>query len=78
MTTIALKKLLINRIAEINDVSFLNALKTILDTKTQAHTLSLTPGQRFEIIESQKEIESGLLVEQVELDKGFNIRLSGK
>jgi len=33
MTTIALKKLLINRIAEINDVSFLNAIKTILDTK---------------------------------------------
>jgi len=59
-------------------VSFLNAIKTILDTKTQNHTLSLTPEQRFEIFESQKEIESGLLVEQVELDKEFNKRLSGK
>jgi hypothetical protein len=78
MTTIALKKLLINRIAEINDVSFLNAIKTILDTKTQTQTLSLTPEQRFEIIESQKEIESGLFVEQVELDKEFNKWLSGK
>jgi hypothetical protein len=76
MTTIALKKLLINRIAEINDVSFLNAIKTILDTKTQ--TLLLTPEQRFEILESQKEIESGLFVEQVELDKEFNKWLSGK
>ena len=76
MTTIALKKLLINRIAEINDVSFLNAIKTILDTKTQ--TLSLTSEQRFEIMESQKEIESGLFVEQVELDKEFNKWLSGK
>jgi hypothetical protein len=76
MTTIALKKLLINRIAEINDVSFLNAIKTILDTKTQ--TLSLTPQQRNEIIESQKEIESGLFVDQVELDKEFNKWLSGK
>ena len=57
---------------------FLNALKTILDTKAQTYTLSLTPEQRLEIIESQKEIESGLLVEQVELDKEFNIRLSGK
>jgi hypothetical protein len=70
MTTIALKKLLISRIAEINDVSFLNAIKTILDSKTQ--TLSLTSEQRFEITESQKEIESGLFVEQVELDKEFN------
>jgi len=71
MTTIALKKLLISRIAEINDVSFLNAIKTILDSKTQ--TLSLTSEQRFEITESQKEIESGLFVEQVELDKEFNM-----
>jgi hypothetical protein len=78
MTTIALKKLLINRIAEIDDVPFLNALKTILDTKTQTQTLSLTPEQRFEIIESQKEIKSGLFVEQVELDKEFNKWLSGK
>jgi hypothetical protein len=78
MTTIALKKLLINRIAEINDVSFLNALKTILDTKTHAQTLSLTPEQRFEIIESQKEIESGLFVEQGELDKEFNKWLNEK
>ncbi len=76
MTTITLKKLLISRIAEINDVSFLNAIKTILDTKTQ--TLSLTPEQRLEIIESQKEIENGLLVEQVELDKEFNKWLNGK
>ena len=57
MTTIALKKLLINRIAEINDVSFLNAIKTILDTKTQSQILSLTTEQRFEITESQKEME---------------------
>jgi hypothetical protein len=57
-------------------VSFLNAIKTILDTKTQ--TLSLTHEQRFEIIESQKEIESGLFVEQVELDKEFIKWLNGK
>jgi len=78
MTTIALKKLLINRIAEINDVSFLNAIKTILDTKTQSQILSLTTEQRFEITESQKEIELGLFVEQVELDKEFNKWLSEK
>ena len=78
MTSIALTKLLINRIAEINDVSFLNALKTILDAKTQTQTLSLTSEQRFEIIESRKEIESGLFVEQDELDKEFIKWLNGK
>jgi hypothetical protein len=53
-------------------------MTTILDTKTQTQTLSLTPEQRFEIIESQKEIELGLFVEQVELDKEFNKCLNGK
>jgi len=71
MTSIELKKLLIHRIAEINDVSFLNALKTILDTKTQTQVISLTAEQRFEIIESKKEIEQGLFIEQAVLDKEF-------
>ena len=78
MTMTALKKLLNNRIAQINDVSFLNAIKTILDTKTQTQAISLTPEQRLEIIESQKEIGSGLFVEQAELDKEFNKWLSEK
>ena len=59
-------------------MSFFNAIKTFLDTKTQIQILSLTPEQRFEIIESQKEIELGLFVEQVELDKEFNKWLSEK
>jgi len=57
MTTIALKKILITRVAEINDLLFLNALKTILNTKIQSQSLSLSPEQRFEITESQKEME---------------------
>lgn len=76
MTAIELKKLLIHRIAEINDVSFLNAIKTILDTKSQSQTISLTSEQRYEIQESKKEVEQGLFIEQVELDKEFNKRLS--
>ena len=59
-------------------MSFLNTIKTILDTKTQTQTLSLTPEQRFEIIESQKEIELEIFVEQIELDKEFNKWLNGK
>ncbi|MDD2278186.1 MAG: hypothetical protein PHD06_02950 [Bacteroidales bacterium] len=76
MTAIELKKLLIIRIVEINDVSFLNAIKTILDTKTQSQTISLTSEQLFEINESKSEIELGLFIEQIELDKEFNKWLS--
>ena len=69
MTTIELKKLLVHRITEINDVSFLKAVKTILDTKTDTEVLLLTPEQRREIMESKKEIEQGLFIEHESLDK---------
>ena len=72
MTAIELKKILIHRIAEINDEAFLNAIKTILDSKTQSNTLKLTKNQRSEINESRDQIERGLFIEQSELDKEFN------
>ena len=76
MTTIELKKILIHRIAEINDEPFLTAIKTILDSKSQSQILNLTPNQRSEIIESKKQFEKGLFIEQSELDKEFNKWLS--
>jgi len=69
MTTIELKNILIHRIAEINDISFLKAIKTILDSKTDNEILNLTTEQRDEIMSSKKEIEQGLFVEQNDLDK---------
>ena len=72
MTAIELKKLLIHRIAEINDESFLYALKTILDSKTQTQIITLTDTQREEIIESKNTIENGLFFELSQLDKEFH------
>jgi hypothetical protein len=69
MTTYELKTLLIHRIAEINDVSFLKALKTILDTKTESGVIQLTQDQLKDIIESKKAIEKGLFVENNVFDK---------
>ena len=60
MNSLELKKNLIHRIAEINDLLFLNAIKTILDTKVQSQTLILTSEQHSELNKSQKEIEQGL------------------
>jgi hypothetical protein len=78
MTTLELKKILIHRIAEINDEPFLTAIKTILDSKSQSQILNLTQIQRSEINESKKQIELGLFTEQSELDKEFNKWLSAK
>jgi hypothetical protein len=72
MTAIELKQILIHRIAEINDESFLKAIKTILDSKIQFNTIKLTKAQISEINESKNQIDKGLFIEQSELDKEFN------
>jgi predicted transcriptional regulator len=69
MTAIELKNILIHRIAEIEDVSFLKAINTILDSKTNNEILTLSNAQRDEIIASKKEIEQGLFIEHDSLDK---------
>ena len=69
MTAIQLKTILIHRISEINDVSFLKALKTILDSKTDTGVIQLTQEQLDDIIASKKEIEQGLFIENNAFEK---------
>jgi hypothetical protein len=78
MTAIELKKLLVHRITEIDDIAFLNAVKTILDVKAQSQILKLTDEQLDEIDESRKDIKKGLFTEQEELDQEFEKWLSLK
>lgn len=69
MTVLELKKLLIHRITEINDMAFLKAVMTILDTKTEKEVLLLSTEQRNEIIKAKKEIQQGLFIKQENLDE---------
>ena len=78
MNTIELKNILIHRISEINDISFLNAIKTILDSKTNKEVITLTSEQRDEIISSKKEIEQGLFIDNNDLDAEIKEWLNAK
>jgi hypothetical protein len=78
MTAIELKKDLVHRIAEIDDISFLKAIKTILDSKTKTEIIGLSPELRNEIAESKKEIEQGLFIEHERLDVEVSKWLSAK
>jgi len=69
MTTFELKKLLISRIKEINDTSFLNEIKSLLESKSSEKMLILTSEQKNEINESKREIKKGHFIDQSELDK---------
>ena len=78
MTTIELKRHLIERITDIDDEKFLNAIKTILDSKLESKILNLTEEQRLEITESRRQIEQGLFIEQSEVDEKFAKWLEGR
>jgi hypothetical protein len=78
MTAIELKTLLIHKISEINDISFLKALKIILDSKTDTEVIQLTQEQLDEIIASKKEIEQGLSIENSMLEKEVKLWLNAR
>ncbi len=59
MKTIDLKNHLIHKIAEINDESFLKALKTIIDSKTDSTVYTLSEEQRLKIQKGKSQIEQG-------------------
>jgi len=76
MTTIQLKNALIQRISEIDDKSFLEAIKTILDAKSESKIISLTPELTDEIMTSKQEIEKGSYIEndllEIEIEEWLN------
>jgi len=78
MTAIELKTLLIHKISEINDISFLKALKIILDSKTKTEVIQLTKDQIDEIIASKKEIEQGSSIENSKLEKEVKLWLNAR
>jgi hypothetical protein len=69
MTTLQLKNALIHRISEIEDKTFLEALKTILDAKSESKKLYLTPEIISEIMESKQEIKKGLSIDNDSLEE---------
>ena len=78
MTTTELKKQLIHRISEIEDVNFLKALKTILDSKLNEKVLNLTAEQKDEIIESREDVKKGLVIDNALLDKEIKAWLNAR
>lgn len=65
-----------HQIADIEDISFLNALKTIIETKTKSNIIQLTNEQRNEIVESKKQIENAQFTNHEDLNQDFEKWLS--
>ncbi len=78
MTMLELKSILIHRISEINDIRFLEAIRTILDEKAEDTILVLTEDQKQEIAHSRNEIKEGLFISNEALDIEIHGWLSAK
>jgi len=78
MTMMELKSILVHRISEINEIRFLESIKTILDEKAEDSILELTDDQKKEIAESKKEILQGLFIDENDLDSDIQGWLSAK
>jgi hypothetical protein len=78
MTAIELKNILIHKISEINDISFLEAIRTIVDSKVNNEILQLTEEQRNGIIASKSDIERGRIIDNDDLDNEIQAWLKEK
>lgn len=68
MNTLELKNIVISQISQIEDKSFLSALKTILDSKSK-EKITLSKEQKNEIRASKKEILKNEFQDNDSLDK---------
>ncbi|MFV8271044.1 hypothetical protein ACNQGP_14075 [Flavobacterium sp. GT2N3] len=67
MSAIELKKLLISKIAEIDDEVFLLEINAVLDSKSE-RIIALTQNQIDDILISRIEIKNGLGIDNDDLD----------
>jgi len=78
MNTIQLKQELILRISRIEDIDFLNAIKTILDNKKEESFIELTADQVNELLSASDEAKNGKVISQSEMDQRVEEWLSEK
>lgn len=78
MNTLDLKQELIDRISRIDDVDFLNAIKTILDGKKKEPFIKLTNVQEKELLKSSEEGRKGDFISQTKMDKKVKVWLTEK
>ena len=69
MTTVELKNILIQKIAGINDKSFLSAIKTIIETKSELTIYKTTKAQQEKIMQGRAQISQGKYFTQEQVEE---------
>ena len=77
MKTAELKNIIVHRIAGINDKSFLSAINTIIEAKSESTVYKTTPEQKQRIQEAREQIANDYLTNkevEMEIDKWIKER----
>jgi predicted transcriptional regulator len=69
MSTIELRKKIINQLSRIEDISFLRAIKTLVDSKAHEEIYKLSEFQRERIREGREQLRSGKTISNEALQK---------
>jgi hypothetical protein len=78
MSTIELRELIINQLTQINDISFLNAIKTIIDSKAKEEAYKLSGYQKDRIRTGREQLLKGQTISHDELQKEIDQWLQSK
>ncbi|NLN94690.1 MAG: hypothetical protein GX128_00740 [Bacteroidales bacterium] len=78
MSTIELRHIIIERISQIDDVSFLKAIKTIVESKANEDFYKLSDFQKKRIKESREQVKLGQTISNDALQKEIKEWLSTK
>jgi len=78
MSTIELREMIINQLAHINDMSFLKAIKTLVDSKAESEVYKLTDYQKERIKMSREQLLKGQTISHEKLQKEIDQWLESK
>jgi hypothetical protein len=78
MGTIELRHIITERLSHIEDVTFLNAIKTIVDSKVSEGTYILSDYQKSRIDSARQQLKNKQTISHEDLQKEINQWLSSK
>jgi hypothetical protein len=72
MSTIELREKIISQLANINDTSFLRAIKVLVDTKVEKEVYRLSDYQKERILLGREQLKKGQTISHDEIQKEIN------
>lgn len=78
MSTIELRQIISERLLQINDESFLNALKTIVESKISSGIYQLSEYEKERIFLAREDLKNGQTISHENLQMEINQWFSGK